>query len=144
MPTMPSSELSAVKRPSESVCILHTEHDGRQSRAWHSSALFCRLRVLIRSFRATLEALQRIIDAGSDSFLANGFEHPAPPAWWEDEVSAILDAAGGRVDGSAGDVWFLLQSKGEKHMQVDLMQYVVDRFDLEEEAPGATQGFPGE
>ena len=29
-------------------------------------------------------------------------------------VSAIVDAAGGRVDGSAGDVWFLLQSKGKK------------------------------
>src|SRR5579864_2849690 len=69
-----------------------------------------RLRLLILSFRGTLEALQGMIYAGSDCFRAKCFEEPTPPAWGEDEVSAILDAAGGRIDGIAGDVCFLLQS----------------------------------
>ena len=94
-------------------------------------------RLLILSFRGTLEALQGIFDAGSDGFRATCFEEPTPPTWGEDEVSAILDAAGGRVDGSAGDVWFLLQSKGEKNVQIELVSFGVDLFDLEEEAPGA-------
>jgi hypothetical protein len=73
-----------------------------------------RLRLLILSFRGTLEALQGIVYAGSDCFRAKCFEKPTPPAWWKDEVSAILDAAGGRIDGIAGDVWFLLQSQWKK------------------------------
>ena len=51
-----------------------------------------RLRLLILSFRGTLEALQGIFYAGSKWFRANCFEEPTPPAWGEDEVSAILDA----------------------------------------------------
>ena len=39
---------------------------------------------------------------GSEWFRAKCFEEPTPPAWGEDEVSAISDATGGRVDGSAG------------------------------------------
>jgi hypothetical protein len=97
--------------------------------------------LLILSFRGTLEALQRISYARGDWFRANGFEEPTPPAWRENEISAILDAAGGRIDGSAGNVWFLLQPKREKNMQVDLVSFVVNRFDLEEEVPGAAKGF---
>jgi hypothetical protein len=82
-----------------------------------------RLRLLILSFRGTLEALQGIIDAGSEFFRATCFEEPTPPAWWEDEVSAILDATGGRVDGSAGDVWFHLQSQWEKSMHAELVSF---------------------
>jgi hypothetical protein len=70
-----------------------------------------RLRLLILSFRGILEALQGIFYAGSDCFRAKCFEKPTPPTWGEDEVSAILDATGGRVDGSAGDVWFHLQAQ---------------------------------
>jgi hypothetical protein len=66
-----------------------------------------------------LEALQGIFYAGREWFRAKCFEEPTPPAWGEDEVSAILDAAGGRVDGSASNVWFLLQSQREKSMQAD-------------------------
>src|SRR5260221_12034996 len=88
-------------------------------RAWLPATKICKLfpfhlRLLILSFSGTLEALQGIIYAGSEWFRANCFEKPTPPAWGEDEVSAILDATGGRVDGSAGDVWFHLQAQWEK------------------------------
>src|SRR3989442_12426642 len=77
-----------------------------------------RLCLLILSFRGTLEALQGMFYAGSEYFRAKCFEEPTPPAWWEDEVSAILDAAGGRVDGIAGNVWLLFrQSQWKKSMQ---------------------------
>src|SRR6266581_1938512 len=76
-----------------------------------------RLRLLIPSFRGTLEALQAIFYTGSECFRAKCFEKPTPPAWWEDEVSAILDATGGRVDGIASNVWFHLQAQWEKSIQ---------------------------
>ena len=91
------------------------------------------------SFRGTLEALQGIAYAGSDGFRAKCFEKPTPPAWWEDEVSAILDAAGVCIDGIARDVWLLLQSEWEDNMQVELVSFGIDRFDLEREVPGAAQ-----
>ena len=80
--------------------------------------LITRLRLLILSFRGTLEALQRIFYTGSECFRTKRLEEPTPPAWWEDEVSAILDAAAGRVDGIAGDMWFHLKAewKWEKSM----------------------------
>ena len=90
-------------------------------------------RLLVLSFRGTLEALQGMIYTGSDGFRAECFEEPTPPAWGEDEVSAVLDAAGGCVDGGAGDVWFLLQSQWEKNMQAELVSFVIDLFDLEDE-----------
>ena len=94
-------------------------------------------RLLILSFRGTLEALQGIFYASSEWFRANSFKEPTPPAWGEDEVSAILDATGGRVDGIAGDVWFHLQSQWEKSMQAELVSFGIDLFDLEDEVPGA-------
>ncbi len=100
--------------------------------------------MLVLSFRGTLEALQAIIYAGSQPFRAECFENPTPPAWWEDEVSAILDAAGGRIDGSAGDVWFLLQSPREKSMQAELVSFGIDLFDLEDEVQGAAEDFSSE
>ena len=96
------------------------------------------------SFRGTLEALQGIAYAGSDGFRAKCFEKPTPPAWWEDEVSAILDAAGVCIDGIARDVWLLLQSKWEDNMQVELVSFGIDRFDLEGEVQGAAQDFSAE
>lgn len=69
------------------------------------------------------------------------FEEPTPPAWGEDEVSAILDATGGRIEGIAGNMWFLLQSEWEKNMQTELVPFGIDFFDLEDEVPGAAQGF---
>jgi hypothetical protein len=54
------------------------------------------------SLRGALEALQRFIHAGGDGLRAKFFEEPAPPAWWEDEISVVLDAAACRVDGCAG------------------------------------------
>ncbi len=92
--------------------------------------------LLILSFRGALEARQGIVYAGRDCFCAKSFEEPAPPAWREDEVSPILDAAAGRVDGRADDAGFLLQSQREKNMQIDLMPVGIDRFDLEDEAHG--------
>jgi hypothetical protein len=103
-----------------------------------------RPRLLILSFGGALEALQGIIYASSDGFPAKFFEEPAPPAWWEDEVSAILDATGGRINGIAGNVWFLLQSEREKNMQTEPVPFGIDLFDLEDEAPGAAKGFPSE
>jgi len=102
--------------------------------------------LLILSFRGTLEALQGIFYAGSEWFRANCFEEPTPPAWGEDEVSAILDATGGRLDGIAGDVWFHLKSewKWEKSMQAELVSFGIDLFDLEDEVPGAAKGFSPE
>jgi hypothetical protein len=85
-----------------------------------------------------------MIYTGSDYFRAKCFEEPTPPAWGEDEVSAILDAAGGRVDGSAGDVWYLLQSQWEKSMQAEQVSFGIDLFDLEEEVQGAAKGFSSE
>jgi hypothetical protein len=92
-----------------------------------------RLRLPILSFRGTLEALQGLFYTGSDSFRAKCFEKPTPPAWWEDEVSAICDPAGRRIDGRAGDVCLLLQSQRENGMPVELVPFGVDRFDLEGE-----------
>jgi hypothetical protein len=82
--------------------------------------------------------------AGSNCFRATCFEEPTPPAWREDDISAILNAAGGRLDGSAGDVYFLLQSqwKWEKSVQAELVSFGIDLFDLEDEVPpGAAKGF---
>lgn len=103
-----------------------------------------RLRLLILSFRGTLEALQGILYAGSEWFRAKCFEEPTPPTWGEDEVSAILDATGGRVDGSAGDVWFHLQAQGKKSMQAELVSFGIDLFDLEDEVQGAAKCFSSE
>ncbi len=103
------------------------------SGAWHRFPF--QLRLLILSFRGALEVMQGIVYAGSDGFSAKFFKEPTPPAWWEDEVSAILDAAGGRVDGIAGDVRFLLQSEWENNMQAELVSFGIDLFDLEGEAP---------
>src|SRR5437667_8627358 len=83
--------------------------------------------------------------AGSEYFRAKSFEEPIPPAWWEDEVSAILDAAGGCVDGIAGNVWLLFrQSQWKKSMQAELVSFGIDLFDLEDEVPGAAKGFSRE
>jgi len=100
-----------------------------------------RLRLLILSFRGTLEALQGIFYACSECFRAKCFEKPTPPAWWEDEVSTILDSAGGRIDWSAGDVWFHLQAQWEKSMQAELASFGIDLFDFENEVQGAAKGF---
>jgi len=97
--------------------------------------------LLILSFRGTLEALQGIVYAGSECFRAKCFEEPTPPPWGEDEVSAILDATGGRVDGSAGDVWFHLQAQWEKSMQAELVSFRIGLFDLEAEVHCAAKGF---
>ena len=112
----------------------------RKQENWSSLSLLLS-RLLILSFRGTLEALQGIFYAGSDWFRAKCFEEPTPSAWGEDEVSAILDATGGRVDGSAGDVWFHLQAQGEKSMQAELVSFGIDLFDLEGEVQGAAKGF---
>ncbi|HEX4921751.1 MAG TPA: hypothetical protein VFV92_13560 [Candidatus Bathyarchaeia archaeon] len=84
--------------------------------------------------------------AGSEYFRATCFEEPTPPAWGEDEVSAILDAAGGRIDEIAGDMWFHLKAKWkwEKSMQAELISFGIDLFDLEDEVPGAAQCFSPE
>src|SRR6266704_241791 len=103
-----------------------------------------RLPLLILSFGGTLEALQGIIYAGSDCFRAKCFEKPTPPAWWEDEVSAILDATGGRIAGIAGNVRLLLQSTWKKSMHAELVSFGIDLFDLEDEVPGAAKGFSRE
>jgi hypothetical protein len=100
--------------------------------------------LLILSFRGTLEALQGIFYAGSECFRAKCFEEPTPPAWGEDELSAILDAAGGRVDGGAGDVWFHLQAQWKKSMYAELVSFGIDLFDLEDEVQGAAKGFSRE
>jgi len=115
----------------------------RKQENWSSLSLLLS-RLLILSFRGTLEALQGIFYAGSDGFRAKCFEKPTPPAWWEDEVSAILDAAGGRIDGRAGNVWLLLQSQWKKNMQAELVSFGIDLFDLEDEVQGAAQGFSPE
>ncbi len=104
---------------------------------------FC-LCLLVLSFRGTLEALQGFIDAGSDLFRAKSFKNPTPPAWREDEVSAVLDTAGGRIDGNTGDVRFLLQAQWEDNMQAELVPFGIDFFDLEGEARGEAKGFSGE
>ncbi|MBV9602638.1 MAG: hypothetical protein JOZ87_38075, partial [Chloroflexi bacterium] len=100
--------------------------------------------MLIGFFRGTLEALQGILHACSHWFRAESFEEPTPPAWWEDEVSTILDATRGGMDGRAGNVRLLLQPQWEKGMQPELVRFVVDRFDLKDEVPGAAEGFSGE
>jgi hypothetical protein len=124
------------------MTILRLRMCGGNNRTCHLFPF--RLRLLILPFRGTLEALQGTFYAGSDSFRAKCFEEPTPPTWGEDEVSAILDATGGRVDGSAGDVCFLLQSHWEKNMQVELVSFGIDRFDLEDEVQGAAKGFSSE
>jgi hypothetical protein len=89
--------------------------------------------------RGALEALQGLFDAGRDCFRAKFFEKLTPPAWREDEISAICDAAGGRIDGVAGNMGLLLQPQWKKGMQVELVSFGIDRFDLEGEAQGAAK-----
>ena len=108
------------------------------------SSISLRLHLLIPSFRGTLETLQAIFYAGSECFRAKCFEKPTPPAWWEDEVSAILDATGGRIDGIARNVWFHLQAQWENSIQAELISFGIDRFDLEDEVQGAAKGFSAE
>jgi len=72
------------------------------------------------------------------------FRGTNPTSLRENEVSAILDATGGRVDGSAGDVWFHLQAKWEESMQAELVSFRIDLFDLEDEVQGAANGFSSE
>ena len=74
------------------------------------------LRLLILSFRGALEALQGTFYARTDNSRAECLEQPTPPARWEDEVSAILDAAGRRIDGMADYVRFLFQPQREEGM----------------------------
>ncbi len=64
------------------------------------------------SRRRALEELQGLLHAGGDGFRAKFFQEPAPPAWWEDEVSVVLDPAACRVNGRADDAWFLLLRSG--------------------------------
>ena len=97
--------------------------------------LLTRIPLAIHSFGGALEALQGIFDTGLESFRAKLFKKPAPPAWREDEVSAILHAAAGRIDGRADDVCLLLQSQWEKRVSADLVSFGIDRFHLEGEAP---------
>ena len=59
----------------------------------------------------------------------------------EDEVSAILDATGARVDRIASNVWFHLQAQWEKSIQAELVSFGIDLFDLEDEVQGAAKGF---
>lgn len=100
--------------------------------------------MLILPFGGTLEALQGTIYAGSDYSRTKCFEEPTPPAWREDEVSAILDAAGGRVDGRAGDVCLFLQSQWKKCMYVELVSFGIDRFNVEDEVQSAANDFSSE
>src|SRR5260221_7266384 len=60
-----------------------------------------RMLLVVRCFGGTLEALQRIFDTGLESFRAKLFKKPAPPAWREDEVSAILESRRSRVNSCA-------------------------------------------
>ena len=60
------------------------------------------------------------------------FRGTNPTSLGEDEVSAILDATGGRVERRTGDVRFLLQSQWEKSMQAELVPSGIDLFDLRE------------
>ncbi len=88
--------------------------------------------------------LQAVFDTSGDCLPAKCLEEPTPPAWWEDEVSAILDATGGRVDGIAGGVHFPLQSQWHENMQAELVSFGIDLFDLEDEVQGAAKGFSSE
>jgi hypothetical protein len=100
--------------------------------------------LLILPFRGTLEAQQGILDARGDRLRAKSFEEPTPPAWGEDEVSTILDATAGRVDGGAGDVWSLLQPQWKEGMQVELASFGIELLDLEGEAQSEAKDFPAE
>src|SRR5258708_20813089 len=107
----PCADRSTSARPSTSRLLINSALKDRHRGQENVSSISLLLsRLLILSFRGTLEALQGIFYAGSEWFRANCFEEPTPPAWGEDEVSAILDATGGRLDGSARDVWFHLQA----------------------------------
>ena len=69
-------------------------------RIWSHLLAFC-LRLLVLPFRGSLEALQGIVDAGSELFRAKLFHGPTPPTWREDEVSAILESGRSRVNSCA-------------------------------------------
>ncbi len=66
--------------------------------------------MMVLSFRGTFQTLQGIFNVRGDNFCAELFEKPTPPAWGEDEVSAILDTTSGRINRVAGDVWYLFES----------------------------------
>src|SRR5258708_33757539 len=138
----PCADRSTSARPSMSRLLINLALKAMHRRQENVSSISLLLsRLLILSFRGTLEALQGIFYAGSDGFRAKCFEEPTPPAWGEDRLLVILDAAGGRVDGIAGDVCFPLQSEWGKSMQAELVSFGIDLFDLEDEVQGSAKGF---
>jgi hypothetical protein len=54
-----------------------------------------------------------------------------------------LDATRGRVDGSAGNMWFHSQSqwKREKSIEAEFVSFRIDFFDFEGEVQGAAKDF---
>src|SRR5512139_413139 len=68
----------------------------------------------IASFGPPLEPLQRILYASLDPLAAKCVEYPSPPTWRENEVSAILHAAGDGVNSCAGGGLIVDDSKSIK------------------------------
>src|SRR5260370_36133913 len=117
----PCADRSTSARPSTSRLLINSALKDMHRRQENVSSITLLLsRLLILSFRGTLEALQGIFYAGSDWFRANCFEEPTPPAWGEDGSLNRLDAAGGRVDGRAGDLCFPWYAKWGKSMLTEL------------------------
>jgi len=95
-------------------------------------------------FRGALETLKGIIDAGSDCIRTKCLEKPAPPAWWENEVSTVPNTTAGCMNWLAGNVYLLLQSQRKESVQIELVYNGIDSFDLEREAHRAAEGFTPE
>jgi hypothetical protein len=98
----------------------------------------------IRSFGGMLKALQGIFDTCLKCFRAELLQEPAPPAWWESEVSAILEPGGRRVDRPAENVWPHAQAQGENSKQIKLVPLSVDVFHSEDNPPFDAQSFRSE
>src|SRR5260370_34244848 len=114
----PCADRSTSARPSTSRLLINSALKDMHRRQENVSSITLLLsRLLILSFRGTLEALQGIFYAGSDWFRANCFAEPTPPAWGEDGSLNIMDEPGGRGDGSAMSGWLPLRCKWALRMQ---------------------------
>ena len=88
----------------------------------------------IASLGPVLEPLQRILYTSLDHLAAKCFEYPCPPTWRENEVSAILHAAGDGVNSRARGGLIVCDAQTAKN-PMDLMLLGIHRLDLERPVP---------
>ena len=109
---------------------------GESKSAWMQiSGLLLNTSAAIASFSHPLEPLQRILYASLERLAAKFFEHPTPPTWWENEVSAELHTTGGGIDSCAGDGFVVDDTQWKRNMHLDLTFFRIHHLYPESHIP---------